>query len=173
MATEEFITKTNSNTPQSEENKDTDKTLNMKANNETCLNETTDINKQAETNHMSPHDKALTTLDTEQNKFTGTNTRIKQWSEIFPKLKEGKATFVNSGPRHKLYSKNENALIFDIQALENITINKIILAIYTKFGSEILAVKFHLSREKRTQLEIAFKNKEAQQKYAATYLNKH
>ncbi|CAG8791516.1 26491_t:CDS:2, partial [Dentiscutata erythropus] len=52
------------NTPQSEENKDTDKTLNMKANNKTCLNETTDVNKQAETNHVFPRDKALTSDET-------------------------------------------------------------------------------------------------------------
>src|SRR5260363_209371 len=38
-------------------------------------------------------------------------SKPKQWSDLFTKFKGGKASFTNTTPKHKIQSKNDNALI--------------------------------------------------------------
>src|SRR6185436_14782473 len=64
-------------------------------------------------------------------------------------------------------SKNNNALILDIQSLSNISTNDIITALASSIGEDFLAAKIHMSREKRSFLEVVFKNNEKVQLYAA------
>ncbi|CAG8798626.1 9495_t:CDS:2, partial [Dentiscutata erythropus] len=64
----------------------------------------------------------------------------------------GKAVFTNSTPRQRIRSKNENALILDIQKLENFSTNDIIAALAIKLGDDLVGAKVHMSRELRQHL---------------------
>ncbi|CAG8833515.1 36437_t:CDS:2, partial [Gigaspora margarita] len=65
----------------------------------------------------------------------------------------GKATYSSFAPRDKIYTKNDNTLIFNIQSLENISINNIVAALYAKIGDNFIAAKPHYKRGKRLYLE--------------------
>ena len=55
----------------------------------------------------------------------------------------------------------------DIQNLNNIATNDIIASLAVSLGEDLIAAKTHMSRGKRTSLEIVLKNKEKVQYYAA------
>jgi hypothetical protein len=93
--------------------------------------------------------------------------KTRQWSDLFPKLRGGRAIFTSSTPRQKIHSKNDNALVIDIQKLDNIPTNDIIAALAASIGGDLLAAKTHIAKGKRSLLEIILKDKDKVQKYAA------
>ncbi|CAG8809683.1 6510_t:CDS:2, partial [Gigaspora margarita] len=68
-----------------------------------------------------PNQNLGTNLINPENKLP----EVRQWSSLFIKLKSDKLTYSNFAPRDKIHTKNDNALIFNIQSLENISINDI------------------------------------------------
>ena len=109
-----------------------------------------------------PHDQA----DEAKNKTSNSGKSL-QWSNLFPKLKGGKAVFSKASPRQRIHTKNENALILDIRSLINISTNDIVAALAAKLGSNLLAAKAHITKGKRFSLEIILKDKEKVQQYAS------
>lgn len=110
-----------------------------------------------------PNQNLGTNLINSENK----PSEVRQWSSLFTKLKSGKATYSSFAPRDKIHTKNDNALIFNIQSLENISINDIVAALYAKIGDDLIAAKPHYKRGKRLYLEVIFTSPEKQQMYAA------
>ncbi|CAG8484683.1 3331_t:CDS:2, partial [Scutellospora calospora] len=88
-----------------------------------------------------------------------------QWSNLFSELKGSKAIYNNFSLRFKLHSKNENALIIDIQVLNNIPSNEIISALAAKLEEDLIVAKFHFSRGKHAFLEVILQNKHKLQLY--------
>src|SRR5947208_6135810 len=75
--------------------------------------------------NVSQTSSSTTTNGQTNNNSEANTSKPKQWSDLFTKLRGGKATFVKSSPRFRIHSKNENALIFNIQSLSNIATNDI------------------------------------------------
>ncbi|CAG8797560.1 11757_t:CDS:1, partial [Gigaspora rosea] len=50
-----------------------------------------------------------------------------------------KATFSTYAPRKRIHTKNENALIFEVHSLENISTTDIVEAMVTKVGEDLIA----------------------------------
>ncbi|CAG8547876.1 14894_t:CDS:2, partial [Cetraspora pellucida] len=96
-----------------------------KDNKETCVNlakvNTTQVNT------LQVNKIIVTSQGKSQDKL-----QTKKWSELFSKFKEEKATFTNSIPKPKIYSKNDNALMLDIQNFSNIASNDIVAALAAK-----------------------------------------
>ncbi|CAG8793053.1 20783_t:CDS:2, partial [Gigaspora rosea] len=63
-----------------------------------------------------------------------------KWSGLFTgtKLRRGRATFSNQTQNGPFKTKNENAVIFDIRALNNFLTNEIVIALYNKIGDDML-----------------------------------
>ncbi|CAG8781444.1 7918_t:CDS:2, partial [Cetraspora pellucida] len=54
------------------------------------------------------------------------------WLVLWASMIGGKDTFTNSIPKPKIHSKNDNALMLDIQNFSNITSNDIVAALAAK-----------------------------------------
>ncbi|RIB24691.1 hypothetical protein C2G38_2031693 [Gigaspora rosea] len=76
-----------------------------------------------------------------QSSKTNGQVKSRQWSNLFSKLERGKATFLTYAPRKRIHTKNENALIFEVHSLENISTTDIVEAMVTKVGEDLIAVK--------------------------------
>ncbi|RIB03171.1 hypothetical protein C2G38_2049487 [Gigaspora rosea] len=77
-----------------------------------------------QTVHMSNSDNNSEHMDEHvNNQSSKANGQIKprQWSNLFSKLERSKATFSTYAPRKRIHTKNENALIFEVHSLENIS----------------------------------------------------
>ncbi|CAG8776411.1 30358_t:CDS:2, partial [Gigaspora margarita] len=90
----------------------------------------------------------------------------KTWSSLFTKLTKGKATYSSFSPRSNINTKNNNALIFDIQKLSNISTNDIISTLYSKIGADFIGAKPHFVRGARSYIEIIFADSKCMEKYA-------
>ncbi|CAG8477849.1 24327_t:CDS:2 [Dentiscutata erythropus] len=97
----------------------------------------------------TPKSTILTEIATTNDK----ESKPRQWSNLFPKLKGGKAVFTNSTPRQKICSKNKNTLILDIQKLENFSTNNIITALAIKLGDDLVGTK-EISNQYNNILEV-------------------
>ena len=89
-------------------------------------------------------------LADDQSKSHNIATRTRQWSDLFAKLERGKATYSTYSPRKRLHTKNENALIFEIHNLENISTAEIVEAMQNKMGKDLIAVKPIIIKNKRS-----------------------
>jgi hypothetical protein len=92
-------------------------------------------------------------------------TLKRPWSSLFAKVKRGQSTFSSFSPRNNIKSKNENALILDIQNL-NCSLNDIMVSLYETAGRDIVAAKPHINRGARTHLELIFTSKDKLKLYA-------
>ncbi|CAG8780256.1 3799_t:CDS:2, partial [Gigaspora margarita] len=90
----------------------------------------------------------------------------KTWSSLFTKLTKGKATYSSFSLRSNINTKNNNALIFDIQKLSNISTNDIISTLYSKIGADFIGAKPHFVRGARSYIEIIFADSKHMKKYA-------
>ncbi|RIB14207.1 hypothetical protein C2G38_2195797 [Gigaspora rosea] len=70
-------------------------------------------------------------------------------------------------PKKRIHTKNENALIFEVHSLENISTTDIVEAMVTKVGEDLIAVKPIFTKNKRSHLEVVFAYEDKQQFYAA------
>ncbi|CAG8490778.1 16584_t:CDS:2 [Gigaspora margarita] len=61
----------------------------------------------------------------------------KSWSGLFTKLTKGRATYSTFSPRINISMKNNNALMFDIQKLNNISTNDIVSTLYGKMANSL------------------------------------
>ena len=94
------------------------------------------------------------------------NKETKSWSGLFTKLTRGKATYSTFSPRINISTKNNNALMFDIQKLNKISINDIVSTLYGKMGADFIGAKPHFVRGTRMYLEIIFADEQKMRKYA-------
>ncbi|RIB24687.1 hypothetical protein C2G38_2167954 [Gigaspora rosea] len=83
--------------------------------------------------------------------------KTKQDRSLF-QTQEKKASFINTVPRHKILSKNDNALIIDIQSLINISTNNIIAILALKLNGNLIAAKTHLIKNKLVLLVASLKS---------------
>ncbi|CAG8458031.1 10370_t:CDS:1, partial [Racocetra fulgida] len=67
----------------------------------------------------------------------------KSWSGLFTKLTRGRATYSTFSPRANISTKNRNALLFDIQRLNQISTNDIVATLYGKMGGDFIGAKPH------------------------------
>ncbi|CAG8795129.1 9716_t:CDS:1, partial [Dentiscutata erythropus] len=77
----------------------------------------------------------------------------------------GQATYSTFSSREQIKSKNDNALIIDISQLLN-SFNEIISSLYESAGKDIVAIKQHLKKGARSQLEIVFASFDLLKEYA-------
>ncbi|RIB17769.1 hypothetical protein C2G38_2037450 [Gigaspora rosea] len=103
-------------------------------------------------------------VNVQSNEANG-QVKSRQWSNLFSKLERGKATFSTYAPRKRIYTKNENALIFEVHSLENIFTTDIVEVMVTKVREDLIAVKPIFTKNKR--LEVVYANEDKQQFYAA------
>ncbi|CAG8720192.1 20177_t:CDS:2 [Racocetra fulgida] len=93
------------------------------------------------------------------------NSEFKQWTNLFPTLKKGQVTFPTYTPKIYIFTKN-NASIFDISSLENISLNETISTTYVITGNDFIGAVPRHTKGKWTHLEIVFTDEEKQHHYA-------
>ncbi|CAG8538938.1 28443_t:CDS:2 [Dentiscutata erythropus] len=86
----------------------------------------------------------------------------KLWSSLFSKLSRGKATYSIFSPQTNIRTKNNNDLIFDIQAIKNVSINEILTILHSKIGSEV--IKQRTQQKESDNAYTAPDNTEAEEK---------
>jgi hypothetical protein len=87
------------------------------------------------------------------------------WTSLFAKVKRGQSTFSSFSPRNNIKSKNDNALILDIQSLTG-SLNEIMVSLHETAGHDIVAAKPHIKKGTRTHLELVFASQEKLKQYA-------
>ncbi|CAG8730000.1 1305_t:CDS:2 [Dentiscutata erythropus] len=77
--------------------------------------------------------------------------------ELSHNLQEG-ATSLNKSTNKKanINTKNNNALMFDIQCLKDISINEIVAMLYSKIGTDFISAKPHFVKGTYSYLELIF-----------------
>ncbi|RIB24686.1 hypothetical protein C2G38_2167953 [Gigaspora rosea] len=94
------------------------------------LQEDMTLNKM-ENEHVDEH------VNIQSSEANG-QVKPRQWSNLFSKLEKGKATFSIYALRKRIHTKNENALIFEVHSLENISTTDIVEAMVTKVEEDLL-----------------------------------
>ena len=110
--------------------------------------------------HLLTKDTTQHTSDKKSEK-----TPSKQWADLFPKLRRGRATYSTYSPREQIKSKNDNALVIDISQMLS-SFNEITASLYENAKNDIVAIKQHLKKGSRSQLEIIFANHDLLKEYA-------
>ncbi|RIB13103.1 hypothetical protein C2G38_2198781 [Gigaspora rosea] len=95
----------------------------------------------------------------------------KSWTSFFTKLTRGRTTFSTYSPKINISTKNNNALMFDIQKLNKISTNDIVSTLYGKMGKDFIGAKLHFVRGTRTYLEIIFVDDHRIRKYTKKEIN--
>jgi hypothetical protein len=138
---------------------------NKKYNKQTHVSEHIMENSRAKDNQ----DNLDLSLFSKENPYAQTSqdktAQPKQWSSLFTKLKRGKSTYTAFSPRDQIKSKNDNALIVEVQHLQS-SFNEIMASLYEEVKQDIIAAKQHFKRGSRSHLEIIFTNKEKLKHYA-------
>ena len=93
------------------------------------------------------------------------------WTGLFTKLTRGRATYSTFSPRVNITTKNNNALMFDIQKLKEISMNEIVSTLYSKIGTDFIGAKPHFVKGVRSYLEIIFSNECKMRQYAKDGIN--
>ncbi|CAG8710129.1 24714_t:CDS:2, partial [Dentiscutata erythropus] len=62
----------------------------------------------------------------------------KPWSSLFTKLTKGRATYSTFSSQANINTKNNNALMFDIQCLKDVSINEIVAMLYSKIRTDFI-----------------------------------
>ncbi|CAG8728872.1 5989_t:CDS:2, partial [Racocetra fulgida] len=90
----------------------------------------------------------------------------KSWSGLFTKLTKGRATYSTFSTRANISTKIRNALLFDIQKLNQISTNDIVATLYGKMGGDFIGAKPHFVKGTRMYLEIIFTDEQRMKDYS-------
>jgi hypothetical protein len=151
-----YLENNNNNTKQNNNNTESRKKQDIET--------TTRKNQTKEQNNLSLEEN----LDASSSRSSEAPPRM--WSSLFPKLKRGQSTYSSFSPRNTIRSKNENALIIDIQSLKS-SFNEIMTSLFESVKFDITAAKQHFTKGVRTHLEIIFTDKEKLGYYATKGIN--
>jgi hypothetical protein len=131
------------------------------------LNETTNEQSKSLSNELHETNPYIE----DNNKQKGPKEILtKQWSSLFPKLRRGQSTYSSFRPRSQIRSKNENALMIDVQGLHS-SFNEIMASLFNNLKEDIIAAKQHFTKGTCTHIEIVFEDRNKLKHHALKGIN--